>query len=341
MNDTTPAPSPRERTPWLTIILAALTFIAFVACSSDQRGIYYPAVRMGGGTVGISSSPGAPPVMYEGTDSAAIAPDYYPYPDGDIPATDTREFLKIGYNAQILTRRVEELTRRVETIVRGYDGRIDQMSSAHRFGYVRFVVPASQFDLFRDEIESLVGSRFIDVEISSQNLLPQKISIEERQKLVEDNLESLKNERATLVATHESTIKSLQAQVDGQTAMLSDLNEQPPSAERDLKVQQLEAVLIDYRSRIENENFSHTRKLASLDARIKDAETIVTAVKNDDQKLLDSVATLEGTISLRFVSLWDIARLYLPGYSIPAILAVLTVISFFYERRLFLSRRLP
>lgn len=331
---------PRERTPWITIILAILTFIAFVACTPDGGGVYpMPAMRFGG-TTGVAESPGMPSVMDQGM-SGVVAPDYYPYPDDDVPATDTREFLKISYHAQILTRKVEDVARRVETIVRGYDGRIDQMSSAHRFGFVRFVVPASQFDAFRSEIEGLIGPRFIDVEISSQNLLPQKISIEERQKLVEDAIAAANDARAKLVAAHANRVQSLEGEIASMKAQISDLEEQAPSSERDAQLAALRSTLASYESQLASENASYASKLSWADARIKSAETALTAVQNDDQELLDSVATVEGTISFQFVSLWDIARLYLPGYSIPAILAVLTVISFLFERRLFVFRRLP
>ena len=109
---------------------------------------------------------------------------YYPYPyqNPDVPITDTREFLKMYYNASMRTRDVPALTRKVETTVRGYDGRIDSESSSGTYGYVSFAVPQTKYDSFRAELEGLVGSRFLSVNISSQNLLSQKVSIEEQQK---------------------------------------------------------------------------------------------------------------------------------------------------------------
>src|SRR3990167_11466300 len=156
-----------------------------------------------------------------------MAPDmYYPYRyyNPDVPVTDAREFLKVNYNATMQTRDVQGLTRRVETTVRGYSGRIDQESSSPQYGYVSFVVPMSKYDAFRAELESLVDSRFLTVNISSQNLLPQKQSIEEQQKQADNTLADYKAARQSIVNAHASAAKSLQARIDADTEEIANLD---------------------------------------------------------------------------------------------------------------------
>lgn len=236
---------------WLTIALALGTIITFFAVS-DQSVQYATRMGFGGGmmeyadTKAVPSSAGGVPMMSDGVTSVPsigiMNPDYYPYPypNSDVPVSDTREFLKVYYNASMLTRNVLSLTRRVEESVRGYGGRIDQESSSQKYGYLSFVLPQSKYNEFRAELESLVGSRFLTLNISSQNLLSQKVSIEEQQKQ---------------------------------------------------------------------------------------------GVETQDATLLANVATVNGTVSIQWISFWDIALLYLPGYWIPTIFVVLALLSFTRDRR--------
>lgn len=301
-----------EYVSWLTIVLAVLAIITFFIVSSPNVG--YP-VPMG---VRESSSGKAVPMM-DGRVSAPsagmVSPDYYPYPypNPEVPATDTREFLKIYYSASMQTRDVPALTQRVETTVRGYDGRIDNVSSAEKYGYVSFALPQAKYDAFRTELESLVGKRFIKVNISSQNMLAQKVSIEEQQKQADKTLADYKTARQKVVSAHASAVQILQAKIDATTAT---------SSER--------AVLQDQLAR---ENESYARNLSNADANIKYAQDWVKGVQTQDATLLANVATVTGTVSIQWISLWDIALLYLPGYWIPTIFAVLAVLSFYRDRR--------
>ena len=309
---------------WLTIVFALLAVITFFAVSDPS--VQY-ATRMGfGGGAGysegnkaVSPTTGGVPMMDSGVTSAPSAgmmrPDYYPYPypNPDVPVTDTREFLKIYYNASMQTRDVPALTRRVETTVRGYDGRIDNESSAEKYGYVSFALPQSKYGAFRNELEGLVGSRFLKVNISSQNLLSQKVSIEEQQKQADTSLADYKTARQKLVSAHASAVQSLQAKIDATSAT---------SSERASLEQQLA-----------RENASYTRNLSNADANIKYAENWVKGVLTQDATLLANVATVTGTVSVEWISLWDLALLYLPGYWIPTIFAILAILSFNSDRR--------
>ncbi|MDP1690279.1 MAG: DUF4349 domain-containing protein [bacterium] len=307
---------------WLTIVLALLAIVTFFAVSDPS--VQY-ATRMGfGGGMGYSeSTKSVPPtaagvlVMDSSVTSAPaggmMRPDYYPYPNPDVPVTDTREFLKIYYNASMQTRDVPALTRRVETTVRGYDGRIDNESSAEKYGYVSFALPQVKYDAFRAELESLVGSRFIKLNVSSQNLLSQKVSIEEQQKRADTALADYTAARQKLVSAHASTVQALQAKIDAPETTASD---------RTLLQKQLA-----------DENAFYASRLNNADANIKYAQDWVKGVQTQDATLLANVATVNGTVSISWISLWDMALLYLPGYWVPTIFALLAFLSFTSDRR--------
>ena len=199
-------------------------------------------------------------------------------------------------------------------------------------------MPASKFEEFRTEIESFVAPKFLSVDISTQNLLPQKQTIEERQEQVEKSLTDLKAERAQRVASHASTVKSLQGQIDAnqseQGALRIEITSDPVrQAQINARLSILYSEAQTLRSRLSNENASYASALSSLDTQIKFTNSNLEAVKTQDQDLLDTVATVRGTLAFNWISYWEIARLYLPGFWIPAILGVLTLLAYLWERR--------
>jgi hypothetical protein len=331
---------------WLTIALTLLAIGTFIALSNPT--VQY-ATRMGfGGGVGYSEGTKAVPptavgvpMMNSGVTSAPVAGGmtssgiYYPYPyqNPDVPVTDTREFLKINYNAAMRTRDVPALTRKVETTVRGYDGRIDSESSSGTYGYVSFAVPQAKYDAFRAELEGLVGSRFLTVNISSQNLLSQKVSIEEQQKQADAALVSMQAARQKVVSTHTSTVQALQAKIDADAAQLVILRAEPSTPQLLIQIQAVSDDWTALKTRLADENASYPSQLSNADTNITYAQSVVKAVQTQDATLLANVATVTGTVSIQWISLWDIALLYLPGYWIPTIFAALAVLSYLRDRR--------
>ena len=324
------------------MMLWSLLAVALVVCA-------WISLRMMQTTFSVSNSTIAtqaiPTVAYdESTRSysdikaSSILPPQPQYGYGEVPATDTREFLKTDYNATIQTRSVQPLTKSVETIVRGHDGRVDQTSSSEQSGYVRFVIPAPELDDFRSDIESLVDSRFISISIDSQNLLPQKQGIEATQSAVESDLASLTAERKSLVSKHSSTVATLQSQINANTAESNALRAEvtyDPARQSQIASRQneLSNALASLNAQLSNENSTYSYNLKSLDAQIAGVNANLSSVQKQDKNLLDTVATVRGTITLRWISYMAIARLYLPGFWIPGILAALACIAYWFERR--------
>ncbi len=360
-----------RRWPIVTIILALLTIASFFYFSdfSPQYGIEYGVAGMRA----IPPTPAASPTYDDqaqtvtteyGSGSSASAPtdssmsmqamggtpevanisaNYYHQPvypgyGGNVSATDTREFQKISYSATMQTRDVQGLTRRTETIVRGHNGRVDNISSSMQYGSVTFVVPQTSYQAFRDEIESLVDSRFLTVSINSQNLLPQKVSIEQQQTYTQKNLDELQSQRSQAVTSHSAKVRSLQSQITDNKAQQAALNAEVPADDVranaiSTMIAQLSNDLSALQSRLASENSQYSYQIASFDQEIKWAKDSLAGVKQQDQNLLDNVATVDGTISFQWISWRDIIHSYLPGYSITLILGVLTLISYYFERR--------
>lgn len=345
---------PKHRTPWVTIMLVLLAVFSFFALSDGGQTV----IRMTGGGGGFVPEP---PMMREQNAVVSTSADVqsgmgvsasmpmmdsanYPYRQygyGTPAATDTREFNKMYYSAEMRTRNVQQLVRRAETTIRGFGGRVDQTSSAEKYGSVSFVIPASKYDEFRNEIETFVNPRFLKVDISSQNMLPQKQSIEQTQEQVQKNLDELTANRKKAVSDHSATVRSLQGQIDANASELATLQAQAarPDLTSEARVQntarqnQLQSDQQSLKSRLANENSNYSATIASFDSQIKYANDNLAGVKKQDKALLDDVATVNGTISFRWISLFEIVHEYLPGYWIPGLIALAAAIAYFFERR--------
>ena len=360
-----------RRISWLTIILALFAIGTFIVIENDDS--YYrdvPVSSMEGSpypTRVYDGMPVPPPMMQDiqqlqitqaypipmggqmgeplsyGSSSYGVSvadtQSAYPYPyrNPEISAVDTREFLKVRYDANMRTRNVQGLTHRVEATVREHNGRVDNAQSSSQAGYVSFVIPMSKYEAFRAEIEKLVGSRFISVNIQSENLLPQKQSIEEQQKQADTSLAQYKTARTAIVDNHLGAIKNLQAQLEREAAQLASLRIQTQTPEILAQIAGIQDDVAALREALFNENATYKEQIGYADANIKGAQEWQSSVKIQDKTLADNVGTVSGSVSVQWISMWDIALLYLPGYWIPAIFAVLSFLSYLWDRRRFVA----
>lgn len=275
------------RLPWFSLAFASIAVIVLLVNfvnSEPETTILSSRNYQSGNTSELKMA--QPQTIANGV----IAPDYYPYPGPGGDITDTREFLKIGYNAAIRTRHISDLSQTIRNIIRGVDGRIDSINISEKSGYVSFAVPASKFDAFQSQIKGLVGAKFIIETINTQNLLPQKQSIEEQQAAITTQLANLR-------------------------------------ASRNRLQQQLAA------SQDEQEQISLRARIASLNAQINTTQTNLANTNKQNQNLLNNVATVNGTISLQWISIWEIISLYAGPYWLPILLAIAAVLAYLNHRR--------
>jgi predicted nuclease with TOPRIM domain len=348
------APSPERtkgrltsaRVPWLPALLAGTAVVIFLFSPGPQR-ILSPLVSMqksvapareynqafqadssSGLRANESSSLGS-------SLSRIFSPESQP---AEVPITDNREFLKTGYNATIKTRHTQELAGRLQTTVRGFGGRVDGAVSSPLSGFVRFVVPADKFEAFRGETKNLAGERFYAEQISSENLLPQKQSIEQQQKDAEQNLSALKANRDGLIAGHNSNVEILQSQIAGATQQLAAAqaeaaNRPERKAELEPRIRQLQGQFNALKAQLNTENTNYVSQLNSLDTQMQEATKKIELIKNQDQALLDNVATISGTIALSHINWWSFLTVYVPAYWLALLLLAAAIIVYWRQRR--------
>ncbi len=261
------------------------------------------------------------------------------YEPPSIPINDTREYLKTDYSASIKTRRVQELADRLQTTIRGFSGRIDSANSSPSSGSISFVVPAARLDAFRTEVKAISGSRFVVEQTSSQNLLSQKQSLEQQQSQFANMLNQFENDRDQLIAAYNQTVASLQSQLDSNSKKLSALQTQwnntaDPNQKASIETQQreLRRVQSNLTTQLSNQNASHAGNLNTLDQQINETNNKLKSLKDQDSRLVDTVATVRGTISLSHISVWGILGLYLPNYWMLYVSLAAIVVAYILHR---------
>jgi hypothetical protein len=320
--------------PWLSFAFTTMAILVFIA-----GGLNYPT-KMGISTPPMDSTTMKSTVGESGGN--VIANQYYKdiYQPGS-PISDRREFLKTYYNASLRTRKVVDLKTRIETIVRGFGGRIDGSSSSEKYGYVSFAIPEEKLEMFRDEIKSLVGAKLYTEQINSDNFLPQKQWIEGEQTQIEKTITNLNSEHTQLVKDHNQIIYSYQSRINTIDTDITRLEVEFQTATTQRKIEitskitdlQLEKNTIGNQILIENRDYKN--RLSNLNSQIKNSETQLESIKKQDKNLIESVSTVNGSISLNWISLWEIGDIYTPGPLLAWIMLALAIASYFWYRRSF------
>jgi hypothetical protein len=247
-----------------------------------------------------------------------IKEDLYAAPtqnSGQIPLSDSREFLKTDYSTSIQSRHVQKTTDRLQTTIRGFGGRVDSATNSEKNGYINFAIPASKLDAFKAEVKNIAGEKFVNESMQMQNMLPEKQSIEEQQRQTNEVLENLKKDRDSLIAEHTKTVGSLNAQISRINKQLSKLQTELQNyPEREVEINTKKQQLLNSRGALQrqlaNENANYSSNLNYYDSQIENSEVTLKSLDKQNTNLLDTVATVRGTISVNYISTWDVLNLY-------------------------------
>ena len=341
------------RRPWLAIMCASLAVIVFFVNRNISPPPAFPvssqtpaggldSVIQGGEDLGIR--------LGEATGLGSLNCDYSVGTNvrcamiavgkffGSSEVIDTREFLKTDYHATLKTRRVEELARRIQTMVRGYGGRGDSASVDPRSGGISFVLPKSSLEMFRDELKTLAPARFLTETVRTENLLPQKRVIEEATDETNQTLAALKKDRQTLVNSHNRIVAGWQQRLAIIAKSIQALDQElinSPAQQYEIETRKSELVIEQggLGQQLTQENTRFNSRLNGLQMQIKNSETQLGNLSKQDQSVLDTAATVQGSISLQWIGLFGITNLYLPYYWPSLFLLALGVITYFSYRR--------
>lgn len=266
----------------------------------------------------ISEAPAArldPDVDVPSVSEIAPYPYPYPYPRDDVDYTDTREFLKTNYSAQIYTREVRDVVEEVESIVHETEGRVDGISSSEKYGRVSFVIPKSNLSEFRDEIEKITHEKLYTEDISSQNLLGQKQNIEERTETTSKTLAELEEEKEELDAGHTARVRSIQTQINALQSELNTIRSAKAEADSDEEIDTLNAQEISLVQKISafqteqtKENQEYLSRSSTLVKQIQRADSNLDSLVEEDEEFLDNIETVTGHVNVTWISWWNMGN---------------------------------
>lgn len=335
----------RHGAPWFSFALAGLAVLAFIVLSPQSEKLASPFVATREQSMIVASpnedafSPQLtmPSAMSEaGNSMLKSAPQNVPQ---DVTIEDTRQFLKTDYGAYLKTRKVDALSAQLQILVRGLGGRVDSASSADKSGYVSFVLPAEKLETFRTQLKSIAGEKFVNEHVQTENLLSQKVSIEDQTKDVEQQLAQLQVEKNQLTDAHNQTVAGLQTQLSAHSKerarLLAEKQNHPEQAPAlEARIAELDKTRNRLSAELASENATFINRMADLDAQTHAAESNKTSLQKQDTQLMHTVATVRGNLSLTWISVWQLIDMYVSlQLLVPSLLLVFAVIGYFFHRR--------
>jgi hypothetical protein len=312
--------------PWISFAFGAMAVVTLLISVSP---IFQPRISsIGMGVTDLSDSG----FSINGIERLKIVPP--PYLNNENKTSDTREFLKINYHANIQTRNITKMVEEVASSVRIFGGRIDSLNSREKYGNINFSIPADQFEIFKREIKSLTNARlFVDGE-NSTNLLSQKQNIEAMQMGSEKIITNLKKDRIELNNSYSQINSSYTNRVDGLDAESELLQIEWQNAEYDRRLEinyritQIQGERNILESELAKEHKNYLSKLNDINKQIKNNEDGLAGIKQQDQNLLENVSMVNGSVSFNWISLWKLVDLFIPGPLLAWIFAFAGIVSY-------------
>ncbi len=239
-------------------------------------------------------------------ESSSMIPSDYLSPNQNPLINDTREFLKTNYSAAIKTRSVESILLEAKDIVRNVNGRIDNSNENPENGYIGFVIPKSNFENFKYEIEGITHKKLLTENISSENLLGKKQSIESQQEQSNSSLAALQKEQGILIANHNQALKDLQNSTSDMEISFQNISH-------------------------ENSNFDTRNQ--NLKNQITNMKTRLVDIAQQDLSFNNNIETVSGYISVERISLWEMAKIFSPVSPIIIIIILVLVVWYLLKRK--------
>lgn len=330
--------------PWFSFAFASLAVLVFVILSPQSEKLASPLVVTQ--EQGITASPTAdtfsaqlalPSAMSEaGNSMYKSAPQNMPQ---DVTIEDTRQFLKTDYGAYLKTRKVDALSEQLQILVRGLGGRIDSASSSEKSGHLSFILPAEKLDAFRTQLKNIAGEKFVNEHVQVENLLSQKVSLEDQTKNVEQQLAQLQVQKNQLTDAHTQTVSGLQTQLSANSKerarLLAEKQSHPDQAQvLEARIAELDKNRNRLNAELGSENAAFTSRSADLDAQMQTMESHKTSLQKQDTQLVNTVATVRGNLTLTWISLWQLVDMYVSlQWLVPGLLLLLAVVGYLFHRR--------
>ena len=320
---------------WVVTLAVIIIIALFILRSLDYS-------KSNGVSVGDSVSSSV--VGFDIGESNSYRTVFPDYQNGNGSITDTRQFMKINYSGTIQTRDVKDVARDVRGIIRDMEGRIDNETVNERYGQISFVIPKSNLDDFRDEIESITHKKLYVENTSSQNLLNQKQTIEEQGSHAATTLEQLQESQSTLIKKHNQTITTLKSELAATQKKIAMVNNNiatylpTPSGDTGYLAEQNTQLTIylneeaQIKQKIDNENTNYQNQNKMLVDKIASTNNTIKDINTQDKKFTENIETVNGSISMQWISVWQLMKIFSPIHPIIIILVLVIILWYILKK---------
>lgn len=260
-----------------------------------------------------------------------------PQSNSKIAITDNREFLKTSYSANINSLNVNKTLNSITSLIKSFDGRLDLTSANVDTAQISFVIASSKLETFKEQVKNIAGAKLYIETINSENKLNEKQVIEQNSTNKQLELETLKANLADLSAQYVKTVSNLKSYIQTLKIELSkaqsELSLNSLNIDLQNKVKNLESK-IQYQVQnlnSENENYEYQKEL--LDYQILGSNKALENIKQQDQDLLNSVATVNAKIIIYKINGLEYINAYLPFYLTLPTLLIISIFVFLFKKR--------
>ncbi|MEI6810624.1 MAG: hypothetical protein WCK60_01080 [Candidatus Nomurabacteria bacterium] len=263
---------------------------------------------------------------------------------------DTREFIKKSFNATLKTREVEDISKKVEVLIKGMDGRIDSSNISEQYGNISFVIPKSKLDEFETQLRTYTNKKLYSQNISSQNLLNEKQNLERNQGETKSSITALTTQQKQAETDYEASSKVIKTEINAKNNQLTSIKNNILRKESDLNnatstiiqsdlsnqlaiLRQTEQNLVKNiqiaRSNLDNLTTTFKLQMSSLGFSLDQQNNTLTNLATQEDTFFDKIETVDGYVSINYVSVWEMVDIYSPINPI-IILLVLAFITRIY-----------
>ena len=259
---------------------------------------------------------------------------------------DNREFLKIRYFANIYTTgAAREKYDKIKEIIHRHNGTISLYKEYTKTNGVSienifrnnetnisFTINKNQFEKFEEDIKSLSFKNLYSSNISKTNKLDSKKYFENNEKVLQQKIESLNNDKVKISSDYDKNFSIIQSRIEEKKKELSENNYklvtynlkiQKATSSSDIdkyskNIAEINTMINDINNSINNlnkqleENKSdYITSVSSSTNTINSTNLSLQNNKQRDKELIESVEIVEGNITINQISYLGILHLYI------------------------------
>lgn len=260
--------------------------------------------------------------------------------------SDTREYNKKTFSANIKTRAVEEIAKKVEGLIKMLDGRIDSSNISESNASFSFVIPKTKLDSFESQMRSFASKKLYSQTVTSQNLLNEKQNLEQNQTATQESINYLAKQKTQVEADYTKKINTLKSQITAKRAQLELVNsslitkESSLAAATDSNVIQSissEVTSLEQSKRIYTQDITRLTseinaatnvfksQMSGLGMSLDNQNQVLSNLGTQETQFLDKVETVQGSVSISYITLWELLNIFSP-FNLWVVLGILILI---------------